>query len=154
MEKEEWKTMARLRGLSKFGELLIECSTSGDYSSVFASLKDMPPSTVDVEIRCLEIPISITDDSGMERKDKPILLKYFLQAMTFQLDKKVDYELVQAFLSLFLKIHSEMIMKDPDPDLVTECSHLYHKLILSWESLDDTMKKSLCIINYLRSAVI
>ena len=144
--------MARLRGLSRFGELLIECSTSGDYSSVFVSLKDMGPSAVDVELRCLEIPISITDDLDTERKEKPILLKYFLQAISFQLDKKTDYELVQAFLSLFLKIHSETIMKDAD--LVTECSDLYHKLILSWESLDDTMKKSLCIINYLRSAVI
>lgn len=111
----------------------------------------MGPSAIDVELRWLDVSIAISDVSDAER-EKPVLLKHFIRAITQQLETKVDYELCQAYLSLFLKIHSETIMKTPE--LVEECRELYQKLSGTWEDLEDTMKKSICIINYLRGAVI
>lgn len=143
--------MARLRGLSKFGELLMDCSKTTSYEPVFQSLKEMGPSAIDVELRCLEIPISLSDVPGAD-EESPILLKYFMQAMSRMLDSRMDFELVQGFLSLYLKIHSETIMKTPL--LIAECDELQRKISTSWNELDDAMKKSLCVINYLRSAVI
>ena len=106
---------------------------------------------MDVELRCLDVIIRVADISESDN-EQPILLKYFLKAMGQQLDRRIHYELVQAFLSLFLKIHSETIMKSPE--LVKECEVLYSKLTTSQEELDDSMKKSLCVTNYLRNAVI
>lgn len=142
--------MARLRGLSKFGELLLDCSSTDDYSPLFQSLKDMGPSAIDLELRCLEVPVVISNIS--DEKEELILLKFFLRAIGQQLDKKLDYELVNAFLSLFFKIHSQTIMRTPE--LVEECKVLHDNLIGSLEEIGDTMNKSLCIINYLKSAVI
>lgn len=143
--------MARLRGLSKFGELLLDCSSTGDYKPVFEFLKNLGPSVINVELRCLDIPISISDISGTGNEEA-ILLKHFIRAISQQLDTKIDYELCQAYLSLFLKIHSETIMKTPE--LIQECRDLYVKLSGTWDDLEDTMRKSICVINYLRGAVI
>lgn len=129
----------------------MDCSNTGDYQPVFRCLKNMGPSAIDVELRCLDVSIAISDVSDAET-EKPILLKHFIRSITQQLETKVDYELCQAYLSLFLKIHTETIMKTPE--LIEECRELYQKLSGTWEDLEDTMKKSICIINYLRGAVI
>lgn len=62
-------------------------------------LKSLPPSSADLEIRSLH----------------PEELPHFIAALTARLQHKQDYELVQAWMTVFLRLHGDRIAHDPPP---------------------------------------
>ncbi|KAA8570237.1 hypothetical protein EYC84_002550 [Monilinia fructicola] len=68
---------------------------SGDYAPFIDHLKTLSPSAADLEIRSL----SPTSNE----------LINFIHALTSRLSQKRDYELVQAWMSVFLKLHNEEV---------------------------------------------
>jgi len=60
-------------------------------------LKSLSPSSTDLEIRSLH------------QSDEMIP---FVRALTSRLRKRRDYELVQAWMTVFLRLHSEDVMQD------------------------------------------
>lgn len=152
------KVLNRLRGLSSFGQLLLECEENNSYKELWSSLKEMSPSAIDVEIRSLDFPLIkssdnlINDFEMMDYNDgKSHLLVYFLRAIRNGLKTGKDYELMVSYLALFLKIHAEVLFKNSEAR--EECQLIASSLKDSWSMLETKFNMSLCIINYLRSSI-
>lgn len=150
------KISATLRNLSLFSELLLDCANTSNYVPILSKLKEMGPSAIDAELRSLDVLLPApAEEDEMESEtseEKPILLTYFLKAVEQGLKSRRDFELLQSYLGLFLKIHSDIIVKDVD--LVAECIVLSKLQNEAWDELQMKFHKTLCIVNYLRSAII
>lgn len=66
-------------------------------------LKSLSPSTADLELRSL----SLGDGSGESNE-----LIHFIRAMTQRLVARRDYELTQAWMTVFLRLHFDIIMEN------------------------------------------
>lgn len=151
------KTLNRLRGLTAFDQLLMDCVENNCYDHLWKCMKEMPPSTMDVEIRSLDFPLlnlpfdfNHDNSSTHLESSKNILLVYFLQAINSGLKTGKDYELMVSYLALFLKIHTETLLKCTKAR--EECKLVAQTLEDSWMRLESKMHSTLCIVNYLRSS--
>lgn len=146
-EEKDWRkdsnksrTLEVMQHGSAFYQLLFSSSKNGNYLAVMEKLKEMSPSKIDVEIRCL----SPENGGSIE------LMEYFLNVLLEMLKTKKYFELIQSYLALFLQIHYETvgsssklieILQEIDKDK-------------SWESLQEKINYCLCLGKYVRSAVI
>ena len=85
--------MDRAASASQFTTALQATKQSKDYTPFIEHLKSLSPSNADIEIRSLN----------------PEELVPFVSALTFQLRSKRDYELVQAWMAVFLRIHGDAV---------------------------------------------
>ncbi|KAG0210099.1 hypothetical protein BGX33_005129 [Mortierella sp. NVP41] len=88
-------------------------STSGssgekDYSDFFGHLKTLNPSAVDFELRSMSLDNDLAEP------------RYFLEAIECLLEQKRDFELAEAYLNLFLKIHGDLLVANPEAGLDDE----------------------------------
>ncbi|KAM3421008.1 hypothetical protein BST61_g1433 [Cercospora zeina] len=83
---------------SQFTTLLHTSSSSQDFSPFLSHLSSLPPATADIEIRSL----SHTDNEHVA----------FVQALTWKLRSKRDFELVQAWMTVWLRVHGDLVVQD------------------------------------------
>ena len=83
---------------STFTTLLRVAAQHGNFVSFLDHFKGLPPSAADIEIRSLS----------------PVELVPFVSALTWRLQEKRDYELVQAWMSVFLRLHGESVSGDTE----------------------------------------
>ena len=95
-EKSRIHKIDRASTESRFTALLRTASNNNDFGAFIDHLKSLPPSAADIEIRSLT----------------PLEFVPFVSALTWRLQGKRDYELVQAWTSVFLKIHGENVSAD------------------------------------------
>lgn len=100
---------------SPFTNLLHSSSVTDLYEPFIAHLSSLPPATADVEIRSLS-PMLGTDEPSftnpsLNRNKSELTL--FVRALTARLRQKRDYELVNAWMTVFLKVHGESVVEDP-----------------------------------------
>jgi len=148
-----------LNNSSPFAYLLLECHENGnEYQPFLKTLKEMPPSKIDVELRCLSDVLLTQDDEQVitdsldERRAKPLLLVYFLDAMAYGLKLRRDYELIVSYTSLFLRIHSETLFREGQL-CRNPCKELNKVIKETWTDIESSMNENLSIINFLRSFV-
>lgn len=79
-------------------------ATAEDHESFITHLKSLPPAAADVEIRSLN---TLGQDSSNE-------LELFVRALTRRLSQRRDYEVVQAWMAVFLKVHGEAVGGTPE----------------------------------------
>ena len=84
---------------SQFTSLLHAGKNTGGYADFIEHFKTLPPAAADIEIRSLQ-PTAPYDE-----------LVAFVNALTARLDTKRDYEVVQAWMAVFLKCHGEVIQE-------------------------------------------
>ncbi|KAJ6597057.1 Utp21 specific WD40 associated putative domain-containing protein [Mycena vulgaris] len=84
---------------SVFLEKLTACDASGDYEDFFSFAKTLSPAAIDLELRSL-----VMLDS----------LRTFVVALTQRLVSRRDFEAVQTFQNVFLRIHAEVIVENPE----------------------------------------
>ncbi|OJD39747.1 wd domain-containing protein [Diplodia corticola] len=84
---------------SEFSRHLANAFESEEYDGLVSYLSTLPPSAADLAIRSLETPPSHE-------------FLTFIQALTARLRQKRDYELVQAWMAVFLRLHGEDITSD------------------------------------------
>ncbi|PGG97307.1 U3 small nucleolar RNA-associated protein 21 [Blastomyces parvus] len=103
---------------SKFTTLLHSCSsrsitnttsssrnqTGNPYDPFIAYLKSLPPAKADLEIRSLDPGLL-----GGGRHGAANELVAFVQALTAQLRTKRDFELVNAWMAVFLRVHGDVV---------------------------------------------
>ncbi|RDW61608.1 Utp21-domain-containing protein [Coleophoma crateriformis] len=102
-EKSRIMKMDRFSSEGAFTVALRAGSESGDYTAFVDHLKTLSPSAADLEIR------SLNPGEGDVESDE---LVNFVDALTSRLVQKRDYELVQAWMTVFLRLHSETITHD------------------------------------------
>ena len=95
-ERSRIAKMDRTSTATAFTTTLHAASRQGDYDPFLEHLKSLSPSAADIEIRSLQ-----SDE-----------LALFVAALTHRLRQKRDYELVQAWMAVFLKCHGESIVGD------------------------------------------
>ncbi|KAJ6218098.1 hypothetical protein RDWZM_009255 [Blomia tropicalis] len=119
-----------------------ESSTRQQLHTCFGEFKSYGPSKIDAELRML----------GPESTGSNRYLHLFIDMIDFELQSNRDFELAQSYLSLFLKIHLDSIAADES--LLTKCTSLSTISDKSWSRLSQDMDRSICLINYLRNALI
>ncbi|KAF2019608.1 WD-repeat protein-like protein [Aaosphaeria arxii CBS 175.79] len=82
---------------NEFTRRLAQATDDEDYKPVLSYLSSLNPSAADLAIRTLDTMEPYTE------------LQTFILALTSRLDERKDYELVQAWMSVFLRIHGEVI---------------------------------------------
>lgn len=75
---------------------------SGDYTAFLAHLASLSPSAADLSLR------SLAPAPGQEATE----LIAFVRALTGRLAQRRDYELVQAWMAVFLRLHAEAVVGD------------------------------------------
>ena len=73
-----------------------------DNDAFVAHLKSLPPSVADVEIRSLDA-LAWPNELGI-----------FVRALTTRLRQRRDYEVIQAWMAVFLKAHADLAGQDED----------------------------------------
>ena len=89
----------------EFSSLLHTAYRSHNYDSFLIYFQTLPPSAADVEIRSLNLSSPANDINE---------LVTFVEALTTRLRQKKDYELVQAWMAVFLRIHGDSVANDED----------------------------------------
>ncbi|EJT77693.1 hypothetical protein GGTG_02797 [Gaeumannomyces tritici R3-111a-1] len=80
---------------------------SGNYNDFIEHLKSLSPSTADLELRSLSNG-SAADEDGVNE------LVHFIKALTARLVARRDYELTQAWMTVFLRLHCDAAVGDED----------------------------------------
>ncbi|KAG9229251.1 Utp21 specific WD40 associated putative domain-containing protein [Amylocarpus encephaloides] len=101
-ERSRIMKMDRCSSEGAFTVALRSGSDSGDYTPFISHLKTLSPSAADLEIRSL--------DAGLESESDELV--NFVEALTGRLQQKRDYELVQAWMTVFLRLHMESVGHD------------------------------------------
>lgn len=68
-------------------------------------LKSLSPSSADLELRSLAIGSGSADTNE---------LLHFIRALTSRLEARRDYELTQAWMTVFLRLHFDLVMGSED----------------------------------------
>ncbi|GFS88390.1 WD repeat-containing protein 36 [Nephila pilipes] len=138
-DSEKSKILEVMQHGSEFFQLLVKSNENGNFQIVMEKLKEMSPSKIDVEIRCLS-----PENGGSEQ-----LMECFLKVLLETLKTKKYFELVYSYLALFLQIHYEAVGNSKLMNILQEIEK-----DKSWESLQEKINYCLCLGKYIRSAVI
>jgi len=96
--------------LSGLAKALIAADTDEERVSALAAFKNLGPAAVETELRAL----------APEQGGAAEALTSFLLAVAAAMSGRRDFEAVQAYLALFLKLHSEALSRDSDCVLALE----------------------------------
>ncbi|XP_046846827.1 WD repeat-containing protein 36-like isoform X2 [Xenia sp. Carnegie-2017] len=140
--KSKMRKITNFTEYSEFQQLLIRCSETKDYELFSVKLKELGPSSVDAEFRCL----------GPESGGDFALMKNILDFFIVQLKQRKDFELVQGYIALFLKLHSDVIYSDTG--LVDRLKTLEEEQVKCWSVVQDLLNQNLCLVNYLKNATL
>jgi U3 small nucleolar RNA-associated protein 21 len=102
-------------------------------------LKEMSPSNIDVEMRSMSFDMGGTSE----------LLEHFLQFILYSLTTRRDFELINSYLGLFLKINGDNVSQDDN--LINIIEQIKQCHLLAWDNLKLSLNKSLCLVSYLKS---
>ena len=102
-------------------------------------LLSLSPVAGDAELRCIGF------NFGNEEAEMTYLLQFFLEQIT----TKQHFDILQAYLHLFLKIHAGVIADNKNLlDLVEKISEQVNSV---WSDLDDLFQNNLCLVDYMLS---
>ncbi|KAF9696866.1 hypothetical protein EKO04_005071 [Ascochyta lentis] len=85
---------------SEFTQLLNRAEQTTSYTPLLTYLSSLPPSAADIALRTLDTTAPYTE------------LRTFIAALTARLLQRRDYELVQAWMSVFLRLHGDVVVRD------------------------------------------
>ncbi|XP_040613975.1 WD repeat-containing protein 36 isoform X2 [Mesocricetus auratus] len=127
---------------SNFYLKLEEGLLNNQYEAALNLLKELGPSGIETELRNLS-----PDDGGSVD-----VMQGFLKMIRMMLDRKRDFELAQAYLALFLKLHLKMLPSEPV--LLEELVKLSSQVEEDWTHLQSLFNQSMCVLNYIKSALL
>lgn len=104
VEQSRIKKMDRSMTVSAFTTALTKATTTGQFAPLITHLSTLSPSAADIEIRSLNHEELVP----------------FVQALTFGLRQRKDFELIQAWMTVFLRIHGETIGGSDEPEGLRE----------------------------------
>ncbi|KAK2499927.1 hypothetical protein MC885_008710, partial [Smutsia gigantea] len=127
---------------SDFCLKLEEGLVNNKYEAALNLLKELGPSGIETELR------SLSPDCGGSVE----VMQSFLKMIGMMLDRKRDFELAQAYLALFLKLHLKMLPSEPV--LLEEMTKLSSQVDENWMHLQSLFNQSMCVLNYIKSALL
>ncbi|KAL4210717.1 hypothetical protein CU097_012847 [Rhizopus azygosporus] len=136
--KTKQLSLNQLNTETEYSKLLRSGHESSNYDGFVNYAKTLSPAAIDVELRSFTIDSELT------------ILNYFLEAIVYMLKSRKNFELAQAWLSVFLAIHGDLIITSTSIDI-----HEKIKTILSIQNtefgrLSEQIHYSLCLIDFAR----
>ncbi|KAJ1309936.1 hypothetical protein OPQ81_006695 [Rhizoctonia solani] len=106
------KQTGAVRIETEFQRLMAKEDREGDYSALFALAQSMSPAALDLEIRSL----STIDDMAL-----------FMHVLTQRLKSHRDFEAVQTYLAVFLRLHGDILTEHEELRSAMESLNQIHK---------------------------
>lgn len=100
--------------------------------------KSLSPSAIDVEIRSFSIDGEL------------LVLDYYLEAILYMLATRKNFELAQAWLSVFLNIHGDLIVANPTNPIHEKLESILNIQSSEFGRLSEQIHYSLCLIDFAR----
>jgi U3 small nucleolar RNA-associated protein 21 len=123
---------------NEFTRHLATAAETASYTPLLTFLASLPPSAADIAIRTLDITPPYAE------------LRTFIQALTARLQERRDYELVQAWMSVFLRLHGDTIVRVPE--LVDELRKWQDEAKRERERVGGLVGYSVGVVGWVRSA--
>ncbi|KAJ3294723.1 hypothetical protein HK104_003329 [Borealophlyctis nickersoniae] len=125
---------------TEFVRLLRAGHELNDYSSFMTYAQSLSPAAIDFEIRSLSLENNLAN------------LRYFVAALQEQLETRKGFELVQAYLNVFLKIHGDVIVNSSaDSGLEASLSQFLEEHVQTWTRLEEMFQYGLCLVDFAKS---
>ncbi|KAK9302990.1 hypothetical protein QLX08_005167 [Tetragonisca angustula] len=130
-------THPELQNLTLFGKLLLSIEDV-QFEGIIEKLKSMSPSSIDFEIQSL----------SADEKTSNTLLLCFMKMIHYMMEKKMDFELIQTYLAVFLKWHGTTITENESlRDYLDILQEIQSK---SWFLLRDILFYNLTVVQALK----
>lgn len=142
---EEQSKVVNLGVLSQKSTFYVQLENALDnnsYEEPVKMLKELGPSAIETELR------GLSPEMGGDVR----VMQSFLKMISSVLQSKKDFDLAQAWLALFLKLHLRLIAEHPD--LMEEAESLSQQVKESWLSLQTLLHQNLCLLSYIKSALL
>ncbi|PNY28110.1 U3 small nucleolar RNA-associated protein 21 [Tolypocladium capitatum] len=123
-----------------FSTKLRRAAATNNYDEFIEHLKSLSPSSADLELRSLSVGDG-ADDSNE--------LLHFIRALTARLKARRDYELTQAWMTVFLRLHFDVVMESET--LLAALEKWKSRQELECSRLDDLVGYCSGVVNFLRS---
>lgn len=122
----------------QFSRHLAHATETAEYAPLLSHLASLPPSAADIAIRTLDTTEPYTE------------LRTFVEALTARLQERRDYELVQAWMSVFLRLHGDIVVKDAE--LVGQLKTWQDEAKRERERVGGLVGYSVGVVGWVRSA--
>ncbi|XP_059651888.1 U3 small nucleolar RNA-associated protein 21 homolog [Cornus florida] len=139
---------------SRFLQLLQSSSDLKNFSAFTDYLKSLSSSTLDMELRMLQIIDDDNDDGDDEQEanKRPelhfieLLLDYFIH----EISCRNNFEFIQAIVRLFLKIHGETVRRQSN--LQDKARKLLEIQSAVWQKVDRSFQSARCMVAFLSNS--
>lgn len=150
--KNKFVNFGSMESLSPFVRLLLASKETEDFMPAFNLLIELPPAAIDIEIRSLHngkdgIILGLSNIPG-----DATLLVLFLKMIIQVCDSKRNFDVIQSYLNVFLKIHGEALSTDPEAQLVL--LKVKSTINTTWTTLQDKFQHSLCLIQFMKNTAL
>lgn len=138
---------------SPLGRSLLDFENRNNYLPVIDLLMQMNPNEIDSQIRSLDVEKHYTIPYRFLLREDHCeypLLRSFLECMKVSLETLKNYELINSYLAVFLKVHTNTILNDVK--LTKACRELA-SLSNTFVELRDIFDESLFMINFISGVV-
>ncbi|XP_016142106.1 WD repeat-containing protein 36-like, partial [Sinocyclocheilus grahami] len=115
---------------------------NNSYEEPVKLLRELGPSAIETELR------SLSPDMGGDVR----VMQSFLKMISSILQSKRDFDLAQAYLALFLKLHLRFIADQPE--LMEEAESVSAHLEETWMSMQTLLNQNICLLSYIKSALL
>ncbi|KAJ0792674.1 putative small-subunit processome, Utp21 protein [Helianthus annuus] len=134
---------------SPFVQFLQSSVETKNFEAFTDYLKSLSSSTLDVELRMLQI---IDDDDEQEPEKRPelITLEQLLDYFIHEISHRNNFEFIQALIRLFLKIHGESIRRQSK--LQGKAQKLLEVQSAVWQKLDGLFQSARCMVTFLSNS--
>ncbi|XP_043694256.1 WD repeat-containing protein 36 [Telopea speciosissima] len=148
---DEMKTSKRKSDLqtSQFLQLLLSSAEMKNFSQFTDYIKGLSPSTLDLELRMLQI-IDDEDQQEPEKRSELYSIELLLDYFIHEISCRKDYEFIQAVIRLFLKIHGETVRRQSKLQDKAEKLLEVHSSV--WQTLDKMFQNASCMLTFLSNS--
>ncbi|CAO3616505.1 unnamed protein product [Cunninghamella blakesleeana] len=127
---------------TEFSRLLkIGHENDNDFADFVSYTKSLNPSGLDLELRTITIDRELT------------YINLFVEAIYYMLKTRKNFELAQTWLNVFLSIHGDLIISNPDNQAIHETlNHILQIQQDEFGRLSEKIHYGLCVIDFARKA--
>ncbi|XP_056602889.1 WD repeat-containing protein 36 [Triplophysa dalaica] len=127
---------------STFYIQLEDALENNSYEEPVKLFKEFGPSAVETELRVM------SPEMGGDVK----VMQSFLKMIRSILKSNRDFDLAQAWLALFLKLHLRLIAEHPE--LLEEAENVSQQLKEAWLTVETLLNQNICVLTYIKSALL
>lgn len=141
---------------SRFLQLLHSCSEAKNFSPFTTYIKGLSPSTLDLELRMLQIidddavDADADDPQDVDKRQELLSIELLMDYFIHEISCRSNFEFVQALVRLFLKIHGETIRRQSV--LQNKAKVLLETQCSVWQRVDKLFQGARCMVAFLSNS--